>query len=77
MPLVLPVLNGLLGTVALLATACGIVLRAMSRRAADATLGALLGGSAAPATLDPVQAAEGVIVDLRKVSVVLAGAFPG
>jgi diguanylate cyclase len=80
MLLTLHALKDLLGTItlmALLAVAYGIILRTMPRRAAQASLGALFGGVAILAMLDPVQVAKGVIVDLRNVPVVLAGAFLG
>lgn len=74
------VLKDLLGTMALmalLAVAYGSLLRAMRQAEAQLVLGVLFGGAAVIAMLDPIQVAEGVIIDLRNVPVVLAGAYLG
>jgi diguanylate cyclase len=74
-------LRDLLGTVALmalLAVAYGTVMRALARpAAAQVALGALFGGAAALSTLHPIHVADGAVVDLHVVPLVLAGAFLG
>ena len=75
----LEMLKSFLGTIslmALLAVGYGVVVRAFRRPAmVQVTLGALFGGAAVLAMLDPAHLSDGVIVDLRSVPVTLAGAF--
>ena len=76
------VVKDLLSTIALmallLAVGYGLVMRAFTRvLVAQMVLGALFGGAAIVAMLDPLHLTDGVIVDLRNVPVVLAGAFLG
>jgi diguanylate cyclase len=74
------VLYTVVALMALLAVAYGTFIRARSLErtpGAQMILGTLFGGAAVLAMHDPLRVAEGVIVDLRNVPVVLAAAFLG
>lgn len=81
MQLSVEVFRDLIGTIAimaLLSVAYGAVMRAFKRRwLSHSILGTLFGAVAVFAVYSPFRIAEGVLVDLRSVPVVLAGAFLG
>lgn len=74
------VLYTIVALMALLAVAYGTMIRVRGFEktpVAQAVVGALFGAAAVLAMYDPLRVAEGVIVDLRNVPMVLAGAFLG
>lgn len=71
-------LGSAIAFMALLAVAYGLTIRRFPwTRSVRMLLGALFGAAAALAMVDPLSVTEGVLVDLRHVPLVLAGAFLG